>query len=85
TSDASTADCVVFSTAKLGAAAMKMFNRFGEQVATANIPAVLLLDEKHAHWKSKADASAPHRDVVTMPIKIKKFGELLTGLVPNGE
>lgn len=85
TQDAGTADCVVFSTASLGAAAMKMFNRFGEQVDTANIPAVLLLDEKHAHWKSKADDQAPHREVVTMPVKIKAFGQLITGLVPNGE
>jgi serine/threonine protein kinase len=85
TQDMSAADCVVFSTASLGAAAMKMFNRFGEQPSTAKVPAVLLLDEKHAHWKSKADAKADHREVVTMPIKIKKFGQLLTSLAPNGE
>ena len=83
--DTTTANCVVFSTASLGAAAMKMFNRFGEQTATASIPSVLLLDEKHAHWKSKADTKAPNREVVTMPIKIKAFGNLLTSLAPNGE
>ena len=83
--DAETADCVVFSTAGLGAAAVKRFNQFGEQVATAKVPAILLLHEKHAHWKSKADATAAHREIVTMPIKIKAFSSLVSQLVPNGK
>ena len=82
--DANTADCVVFSTAGLGAAAVKMFNEFGDLVDTANVPAILLLHEKHAHWKSKANATEPHREIVTMPIKIKAFSSLISQLKPNG-
>jgi len=75
------ADCVIFSTGELGTAALEAFNRFAAGEHTANIPAVLLLDEHHAQWKNKAKL-AKHRVVMLMPIKLRSMRELLAKLVP---
>ena len=78
---AKAADCVIFSTGELGAAALEAFNRFGEGPSTGRIPAVLLLGENHADWKAKAKLGG-HRVAITMPIKLRQIRELLARLVP---
>jgi serine/threonine-protein kinase len=75
------ADCVIFSTGELGEEALAAFNRFADGPHTAEIPAVLLLGERHTGWKKKARL-AGHRVSVTMPIKLRKFREVLAKLVP---
>jgi len=79
--DEKAADCVIFSTGSLGSGAVKAFNALGENEATANVPAVLLLGESQKSWKKKAKF-ADHRVAVSMPIKLKQFRKLLTKLVP---
>lgn len=75
------ADCVIFSTGELGETSFDAFNRFADGQHTRNIPAVLLLGENHADWKSKAKLN-DHRVVVSMPIKLRQVRELLARLVP---
>jgi eukaryotic-like serine/threonine-protein kinase len=75
------ADCVIFSTGELGQQALEAFNRFADGASTANIPAVLLLGERHSSWKKHAKL-ADHRVHVSMPIKLRQFREVLAKLVP---
>jgi serine/threonine-protein kinase len=74
------ADCVVFSANRLGEEAVDAFNRFGEFPRTKSSPAILLLDEKHKNLKAQADL-ANHRTVVTMPVAMSKFREVLKELI----
>ena len=82
TTDAKTADCVVFSTGSLGPNALTAFNSFGENEQTRAIPSVLLLGEKQHKWKSKAKLD-DHRVAVSMPIKLRKLRSLMETLVPQ--
>lgn len=75
------AHCVIFSTARIGVSALKAFNTFGENPKTAEIPAVLLLDEKNPTWKEEAEA-ANHRVIVPLPVKLKTLREVVSKLVP---
>jgi serine/threonine-protein kinase len=75
------ADCVIFSTGELGQRALEAFNRFADGMSTAEIPAVLLLGERHAGWKKKAKL-ADHRVPLSMPIKLREFRQVLAKLVP---
>jgi serine/threonine-protein kinase len=74
------ADCVVFSANRLGDEALDAFNRFGEFPRTKSSPAMLLLDEKSKNLKAKANL-AEHRAVVTMPVAMSKFREVLKDLI----
>jgi hypothetical protein len=59
------------------------FNIFAVARETAQIPAVLLLDEKRSDWKKKAQPNlSEHRVVVPLPVKIGEFRDTLTRLVP---
>lgn len=81
--DAHAADGVVFSTGQLGESALDAFNDFAVALETAQIPAVLLLDEKRSDWKKKAQPNlSDHRVVVPLPVKIGEFRDTLTRLVP---
>src|SRR3954471_15809226 len=48
--DPHAADMILFTTSANGRAALEGFNRFGQELVTRDIPAVLLLDQNHAHW-----------------------------------
>jgi eukaryotic-like serine/threonine-protein kinase len=74
--DARAADIVLFTTGTNGRSALEMFNRFGQESATRDRPAVLLLDEAHHDWETKALA-AEHRVVAKMPIKMRDLREVL--------
>lgn len=68
----SVADCVVFSTNRIGEDAIDAFNRFGAFERTKNIPSILLLAEDQKDWAEKAN-EAPHRAVISLPIRMKEF------------
>lgn len=78
---AKAADCVIFSTGELGTAALDAFNRFGDGMHTAGIPAVLLLDENHKDWEAKAKLGQ-HRLLISMPIKLRELRQVLAQLAP---
>jgi serine/threonine-protein kinase len=70
------ADVILFTTSNNGRAALEMFNRFGQEAATRDLPAVLLLDQTHHSWEKEAKLS-DHRVVAKMPIKMRELRELL--------
>jgi serine/threonine-protein kinase len=74
--DHQAADVVLFATGTNGRAALEAFNRFGQEVVTRDIPAVLLLDESHRDWEREAQTSQ-HRIVAKMPIKLRQLREAI--------
>jgi serine/threonine-protein kinase len=78
--DPKAADCVVFGAASLGEPALDAFNRFADGRATAQVPAVLLLEAAQSEWKERARLDR-HRVAVTMPIKLRELREVLSTLL----
>ena len=74
--DHAAADLVLFSCVNLGKSALDLFNRFGREGLTKDIPAVLLLGEKQRPWEKSADR-ATHRSVISMPVKSKQLREAM--------
>ena len=74
--DSRAADLVLFTTSNNGRAALEVFNRFGQEPRTRDLPAVLLLDQDHHSWAEAAQV-AEHRQVAKMPIKMRELRELL--------
>lgn len=74
--DQRAADAVLFTTSSNGRAALDTFNRFGQETATRDLPAVLLLDQIHHGWEEEAKV-AEHRTVAKMPIKMRELREVL--------
>jgi serine/threonine-protein kinase len=70
------ADIVLFTTGTNGRTALEAFNRFGQEMVTRDIPAVLLLDESHLDWEREAQLSQ-HRIVAKMPIKMRQLREAI--------
>ena len=82
TENSKPAQCVLFCTAELGERALAGFEEFAEGEITREIPAVLLLDARHASWASRVQGKlCDHRVVAPMPIKMKKLQELLASLI----
>lgn len=80
-SDPSAADIVLFCGATLGADAVRAFNQFGEERATAGVPSILLLEESQGEWAASAKKTEDHRGVLVMPIKLRRLREaVLTGI-----
>jgi hypothetical protein len=67
---------VLFTTGTNGRTALEVFNRFGQELVTRDLPAVLLLDQSHHDWEDEAQV-AEHRAVTKMPIKMRELRELL--------
>jgi eukaryotic-like serine/threonine-protein kinase len=78
--DAQAADLVLFTTTNNGRAALDVFNRFGQESRTRDLPAVLLLDQDHHSWAEAAQV-ADHRQVAKMPIKMRELREVLREIV----
>jgi serine/threonine-protein kinase len=78
------AQCVVFSTADVGEPALEAFNQFAQGRDTKTIPAVLLLGEEHAQWKSKAKLAGNHV-VLSMPVRMGEFRAQLKRLIEEAE
>jgi serine/threonine-protein kinase len=74
--DPKAADLVLFTTSNIGRGALDVFNRFGQEQTTRELPVVILLDEHHAGWKKEAQTS-DHRRVVKMPIKQRELRSAL--------
>src|SRR5262249_24728789 len=66
--DPKAADIVLFTTSANGRSALEAFNRFGQEAATRDLPAVLLLDQHHSAW-AEGVLKCDHRIVVKMPLK----------------
>jgi eukaryotic-like serine/threonine-protein kinase len=79
-SDQAPADCVIFCAQYLGEDALSTFNEFGQQEATKDVPAVLLLDGKQAGLAKMAEV-APHRVTVSMPLKVRELRQTLRTLL----
>jgi serine/threonine-protein kinase len=74
--DQRAADVVLFTTSNIGRAALETFNRFGQEAATRDLPAVLLLDQNHSSWEGEAQVGE-HRSVTKMPIKMRELRGVL--------
>ncbi len=70
--DPATAEVVLFTSAHSGRAALEVFNQLAADKITQQIPAVLLLDERHRDWHTEATVG-PHRATVNMPIKQREL------------
>jgi hypothetical protein len=79
-SDAQAAEVLLFSSGDIGRAALDGFNRFGQETAMRDIPAVLLLDEAHAAWAPEAN-TAEHRAVLTMPVKQREVRQAIQSVL----
>ena len=79
--DAKAADCAIFSTQDLGADALAAFNRLGAMEATAEIPAILLVDQR-LKGISQAAQTAGHRVLLSMPLRLKELRDKLRELLP---
>ena len=70
---------MLFTTGINGRSALEVFNRFGQESITRDLPAVLLLDQLHHDWEDEAEV-ADHRVVAKMPIKLRQLREILRGV-----
>jgi serine/threonine-protein kinase len=80
--DGTPADCILIGTTGLEEAAVDAFNRMLMNQKTANLPAVLLIDEDHTALESRVKL-APHRVIVRMPLRVKELLEKLQQLMPK--
>ncbi len=80
--DNKTADCVILNAGSLGAKALEIFNRFGEEEPVKDVPAVLLLDPAQHQWHDQANVS-PHRVLLPMPLKLKELRMVLARLLES--
>jgi len=77
------ADCVILSTAQIGEDAIEVFGEFASGPFTQSLPLILLLDPEHSGWAPRVQPHlADHRVLVPMPVKMRKFQELLNTLIP---
>lgn len=63
-----TADVVLMSSGHIGACALEAFNQMGQEAATKQVPAVLLLGDQQTEWLKQAQVNR-HRGVLQMPVK----------------
>ncbi|MBO7679501.1 MAG: hypothetical protein J6S75_07510, partial [Thermoguttaceae bacterium] len=74
--------CVLFNAQSLGSSAVVAFNKLSKNRLTADIPAILLLDESQTKWSAKA-VRAKHRVAVGMPISMRRLQEVMLKLISN--
>ena len=74
------ADCVLFGCGEIGAACLDAFNYFAEDEYSKDTPAILITDEKQAHFKTHAKL-AQHRVSMEMPIKFRELRQILHKLI----
>jgi PleD family two-component response regulator len=76
------ADVMLFSSAAIGQSAVEVFNRFGQEIATRDVPAVLLLGQQQHDWESEAKLGEK-RAVAKMPIKPRQLREVVRNVAPR--
>ena len=74
------ADCVIFGASELGMLAMEAFNQFGVDAHTAEIPAVLLVDQRLDQIVQGAN-SGPKRKLLSLPLKVRELRAALLQLL----
>lgn len=80
--DQQSADCIVFGSSDVGEVALEAFNRMASHAKLANIPAILLLDEEHLEYESRAMCGA-NRVVQKMPLKFKELRASIKTIISN--
>ena len=80
TDDKQPADCVLFCAQDLGESALEAFNKFGSRAATKEVPAILFVDAKQTDLIKSADL-APHRVLLTNPLRVRELRETLLKLL----
>jgi serine/threonine-protein kinase len=80
TDDRAPADCVLFCAQDLGESALEAFNKLGTRVATKEVPAILFVDAKQTDLIKAADI-APHRVLLTSPLRVKELRQTLLKLL----
>jgi serine/threonine-protein kinase len=80
TDDRAPADCVLFCAQDLGESALEAFNKLGTRVATKEVPAILFVDAKQTDLIKAADV-APHRVLLTSPLRVKELRQTLLKLL----
>lgn len=78
--DQQPADCVIFCAQFLGKRALEAFNEFGRENSTGGIPAILFIDGKQAELGQAAEV-APHRVVLSVPLKVRELRQTLRTLL----
>ncbi|MCG8449522.1 MAG: protein kinase [Pirellulales bacterium] len=76
------ADVLLLSSGNIGEGAVEAFNRLGEESATKNVPAVLLLGDGQSDWKERASAGE-RRTVIQMPLKSRQLREAILKVLSN--
>jgi len=76
------AECVIFCTTEMSEEAVDAFNAFGERADTKDLPAVLLVAEHHPQIAARA-ASAEHRVIISMPLKVRQLRAVLLKLLTH--
>lgn len=76
------AQCLVFSSGEIGESAVEAYEQFISSPATMGIPAILLLGKDHQAWANRTDGR-DHHVVLSMPITLGSFREVLDKLVPH--
>ena len=83
TDDRAPADCVLFCAQDLGETALEAFNKFASRSATKDVPAILFVDSKQTDLIKSADV-APHRVILTTPLRVRQLRETLLKLLQRG-
>jgi eukaryotic-like serine/threonine-protein kinase len=78
--DPAPADCVMFCAQELGNSALDAFNAFGEREQTRDIPAILFVDNQQSSI-IKSAALAPHRVLLSTPLRVRELRETLLKLL----
>jgi CheY-like chemotaxis protein len=80
TDDRAPADCVLFCAQDLGESALEAFNKIGTRASTKELPAILFVDSKQSDLIKAADL-APHRVLLTSPLRVKELRQTLLKLL----
>jgi len=78
------ADCVLFCAQYLGAEALAAFNEFGALKETKDVPAILFVDGQQKNLIQAAQ-TAPHRVVLSTPLKVRELRDTLIKLIRQAE
>jgi serine/threonine protein kinase len=78
------ADCVLFCAEHLGVEALESFNEMSTITATKDVPALLFVDGQQKSL-IKAAQLAPHRVLLSTPLKVRELRDALVKLLQPGD
>ena len=82
--DRQPADCVMFCAEHLGSSALQSFNEMNEVAATKDVPALLFVNGEQTNL-IKAAQLAPHRMLLSTPLKVRELRDALVKLLQQGD